>query len=155
MRNKRFMYDLGGDMPNMWLRNSGMLYDPQNEGRVQVDDSVDALGPRCPPTIDEVEHSAAFEIACRYFLLIINALGYSLAYVNFSFSLIVDFPFLLPFPTYKVQIPTYFQSSLLNQYSCCCSYSVLANFGFSKSHRNYGFFQYNTSLHYMLNQLIS
>lgn len=65
------MYDLGGDMPNMWLRNSSMLYDPQSEGRVQVDDSVDALGPRCPPTIDEVEHSAAYEIACRYFLLLL------------------------------------------------------------------------------------
>ncbi|XP_045763968.1 transcriptional adapter 1-like [Maniola jurtina] len=64
LRNKRFMYDLGGDMPNMWLRNSSLLYDPQNEGRVDLDDSVDALGPRCPPTIDEVEQSAAFEIAC-------------------------------------------------------------------------------------------
>ncbi|KAI8440037.1 hypothetical protein MSG28_001470 [Choristoneura fumiferana] len=64
LRNKHFMYDVGGDMPNMWLRNSAKLYDPQNDGRVDVDDAADALGPRCPPTIDEVEHSAAFEIAC-------------------------------------------------------------------------------------------
>lgn len=65
MKGKNFMYDVGGDMPNMWLRNSTKLYDPQSEGRVNVDDGVDALGPRCPPTIDEMEHSAAFEIACR------------------------------------------------------------------------------------------
>ncbi|XP_038213630.1 transcriptional adapter 1-like [Zerene cesonia] len=64
LRNKHFMYDVGGDMPNMWLRGTNKLYDPQSEGRVIVDDGVDALGPRCPPTIDEVEHSAAYEIAC-------------------------------------------------------------------------------------------
>lgn len=63
--NKHFMYDIGGDMPNMWLRNTAKLYDPQAEGRVNIDDTPDGLGPRCPPTIDEVEHSAAFEIACR------------------------------------------------------------------------------------------
>lgn len=61
---KYFMYDIGGDMPNMWLRNSAKLYDPQSWGRVNVDDGVDSLGPRCPPTIDEMEHSAVFEIAC-------------------------------------------------------------------------------------------
>lgn len=65
LRNHCFMYDIGGDVPNMWLRNSNKLYDPQSDGRVELDDSPDALGPRCPPTIDEVEHSAAFEIACR------------------------------------------------------------------------------------------
>ncbi|XP_053599903.1 transcriptional adapter 1-like [Plodia interpunctella] len=64
MRGNHFMYDVGGDVPNMWLRNTSKLYDPQLEGRVNLDDSFDALGPRCPPTIDEVEHSAAFEIAC-------------------------------------------------------------------------------------------
>lgn len=64
LRNKRFLYDIGSDVPNMWLRNSNKLYDPQNYGRVHLDDSMDALGPRCPPTIDEVEHSTAFEIAC-------------------------------------------------------------------------------------------
>ncbi|XP_047545660.1 transcriptional adapter 1-like isoform X1 [Vanessa atalanta] len=64
LRNERFMYDIGADMPNIWLRNSNKLYDPQNDGRINLDDSVDALGPRCPPTIDEVEHSTAFEIAC-------------------------------------------------------------------------------------------
>lgn len=64
-RNRHFMYDIGGDMPNMWLRNTSKLYDPQYEGRVNVDDGIDALGPRCPPTIDEVEQSAAYEIACR------------------------------------------------------------------------------------------
>ncbi|KAM3968006.1 transcriptional adapter 1 [Aphomia sociella] len=64
MRGKHFMYDVGADMPNMWLRNSSKLYDPQLEGRVNVDDGADALGPRCPPTIDEMEQSAAFEIAC-------------------------------------------------------------------------------------------
>ncbi|XP_050678986.1 transcriptional adapter 1-like [Leptidea sinapis] len=63
-RNKYFMYDVGGDIPNMWLRSRNKLYDPQSEGRVCVDDDVDAMGPRCPPTIDEVEHSAAYEIAC-------------------------------------------------------------------------------------------
>ncbi|CAH0717324.1 unnamed protein product, partial [Brenthis ino] len=63
-RNQRFMYDIGGDMPNMWLRNTNKLYDPQSEGRINLDDSVDGLGPRCPPTIDEVEQSAVFEIAC-------------------------------------------------------------------------------------------
>ncbi|XP_026746438.1 transcriptional adapter 1-like [Trichoplusia ni] len=65
MHNKRFMYDIGGDMPNMWLRNTAKLYDPQTEGRVNVDEGMtDLLGPRCPPTIDEMEHAAAFEIAC-------------------------------------------------------------------------------------------
>ncbi|XP_041972833.1 transcriptional adapter 1-like [Aricia agestis] len=64
LRNNRFMYDIGADVPNMWLRNSNKLYDPQSEGRVGLDDSGEALGPRCPPTLDEVEHSAAFEIAC-------------------------------------------------------------------------------------------
>ncbi|XP_049865384.1 transcriptional adapter 1-like [Pectinophora gossypiella] len=64
IRNNHLMYDIGGDIPNMWLRNSSKVYDPQGEGRVSVDDGVDALGPRCPPTIDEVEHAAAFEIAC-------------------------------------------------------------------------------------------
>ncbi|KAF9809922.1 hypothetical protein SFRURICE_002152 [Spodoptera frugiperda] len=65
MRNKHFMYDVGGDVPNMWLRNSAKLYDPQRDGRVSVDEGMtDLLGPRCPPTIDEMEHSAAFEIAC-------------------------------------------------------------------------------------------
>ncbi|XP_052751636.1 transcriptional adapter 1-like [Galleria mellonella] len=64
IRQKHFMYDVGCDVPNMWLRNSSKLYDPQFEGRVNVDDGADALGPRCPPTIDEVEQSAAFEIAC-------------------------------------------------------------------------------------------
>lgn len=64
-RNVHFMYDIGGDMPNMWLRNTNKLYDPQNEGRVGLDDSSDVLGPRCPPTIDEVEQSAVHEIACR------------------------------------------------------------------------------------------
>ncbi|XP_059060273.1 transcriptional adapter 1-like [Achroia grisella] len=64
IRHRHFMYDIGCDMPNMWLRNSSKLYDPQFEGRVNVDDGADALGPRCPPTIDEVEQSAAFEIAC-------------------------------------------------------------------------------------------
>ncbi|XP_068627827.1 transcriptional adapter 1-like [Battus philenor] len=63
-RNTHFMYDLGGDVPNIWLRNTSKLYDPQNEGRVGLDDSTDALGPRCPPTIDEVEQSTALEIAC-------------------------------------------------------------------------------------------
>ncbi|KPJ20406.1 Transcriptional adapter 1 [Papilio machaon] len=63
-RNKHFKYDIGGDMPNMWLRNSNKLYDPQSEGRVGLDDSNDVLGPRCPPTIDEVEQSAVLEIAC-------------------------------------------------------------------------------------------
>lgn len=66
IRKQCFMYDIGGDVPNMWLRNSNKLYDPQGDGRVELDDSPDALGFRCPPTIDEVEHSAAFEIACRY-----------------------------------------------------------------------------------------
>ncbi|KAG6448064.1 hypothetical protein O3G_MSEX005307 [Manduca sexta] len=65
MRGKHFMYDIGRDVPNMWLRNTAKLYDPQFEGRVEVDDGADALGPRCPPTIDEMEQSAAFEIACR------------------------------------------------------------------------------------------
>ncbi|XP_047519694.1 transcriptional adapter 1-like [Pieris napi] len=64
LRNRHFMYDIGGDMPNMWLRSVNKLYDPQSDGRVNVDDGPDALGPRCPPTIDEVEHSAAYEIAC-------------------------------------------------------------------------------------------
>ncbi|XP_063823867.1 transcriptional adapter 1-like [Ostrinia nubilalis] len=63
-RNKHFIYDVGGDVPNMWLRNSSKLYDPQFEGRVNVEDGADGLAPRCPPTIDEVEHSAAMEIAC-------------------------------------------------------------------------------------------
>lgn len=63
-RNKHFVYDVGGDMPNMWLRNTSKLYDPQFEGRVSVDDE-DGLAPRCPPTIDEVEQSATFEISCR------------------------------------------------------------------------------------------
>ncbi|CAH0397315.1 unnamed protein product [Chilo suppressalis] len=63
-RSNHFVYDVGGDMPNMWLRNTSKLYDPQEEGRVNVDDGPDALAPRCPPTIDEVEQSAAFEIAC-------------------------------------------------------------------------------------------
>ncbi|CAK1578177.1 unnamed protein product [Parnassius mnemosyne] len=63
-RNTHFTYDIGGDMSNMWLRNSNKLYDPQGEGRVNLDDSTDALGPRCPPTIDEVEQSAVLEIAC-------------------------------------------------------------------------------------------
>ncbi|XP_021193234.1 transcriptional adapter 1 [Helicoverpa armigera] len=63
--NKHFMYDVGGDMPNMWLRNTAKHYDPQREGRVSVDEGMtDLLGPRCPPTIDEMEHAAAFEIAC-------------------------------------------------------------------------------------------
>lgn len=60
------MYDMGGDVPNMWLRNSAGLYDPQGEGRVSVDDGLEALEPRCPPTIDEVEQAAAYEIACRW-----------------------------------------------------------------------------------------
>ncbi|XP_061706617.1 transcriptional adapter 1-like [Cydia pomonella] len=64
LRNKNFTYDVGGDMPNMWLRNTAKLYDPQGDGRVEVDDAVDGLGPRCPPTIDEVEHATAYEIAC-------------------------------------------------------------------------------------------
>ncbi|CAK1551657.1 unnamed protein product [Leptosia nina] len=64
LRNKHFMYDIGADMPNMWLRSVNKLYDPQSEGRVNVDEGTDGLGPRCPPTIDEVEHSAAYEIAC-------------------------------------------------------------------------------------------
>ncbi|OWR46404.1 hypothetical protein KGM_205158 [Danaus plexippus plexippus] len=63
-RYKNFIYDIGGDMPNMWLRNTNNLYDPQTDGRVNLDDSLDALGPRCPPTIDEVEQHAAYEIAC-------------------------------------------------------------------------------------------
>ncbi|KAJ2950769.1 hypothetical protein O0L34_g9033 [Tuta absoluta] len=63
-RNNLFMYDIGGEVPNMWLRNTSKLYDPQCDGRVNVDDGPDALGPRCPPTIDEVEQSTAFEIAC-------------------------------------------------------------------------------------------
>ncbi|KAL4710303.1 hypothetical protein ACJJTC_011119 [Scirpophaga incertulas] len=62
--NTNFIYDAGCDMPNMWLRNTSKLYDPQLEGRVHIDDGPDALAPRCPPTIDEVEHSAAYEIAC-------------------------------------------------------------------------------------------
>lgn len=70
IRNQRFMYDIGGDMPNMWLRNTNKLYDPQSEGRIDLDDSVDGLGPRCPPTIDEVEQSAVFEIACRYIIIV-------------------------------------------------------------------------------------
>ncbi|KAJ8726868.1 hypothetical protein PYW08_015265 [Mythimna loreyi] len=65
MHNTNFMYDVGADVPNMWLRNTTKLYDPQREGRVSVDEGMtDLLGPRCPPTIDEMEHSAAFEIAC-------------------------------------------------------------------------------------------
>lgn len=65
MHNRHLMYDIGGDMPNMWLRNTTKLYDPQSEGRLNVDDDMsDCLGPRCPPTIDEMEHSAVFEIAC-------------------------------------------------------------------------------------------
>ncbi|XP_075972725.1 transcriptional adapter 1-2-like [Anticarsia gemmatalis] len=65
IHNRHFMYDIGGDMPNLWLRNSLKLYDPQSEGRLNVDEGMsDCLGPRCPPTIDEMEHSAAFEIAC-------------------------------------------------------------------------------------------
>lgn len=65
MHGKHFKYDIGGDSPNMWLRNTAKLYDPQSGGRVNVDDGPDALGPRCPPTIDEMEQAAAFEIACR------------------------------------------------------------------------------------------
>lgn len=64
LHGKYFKYDIGGDSPNMWLRNTAKLYDPQSEGRVNVDDGPDALGPRCPPTIDEMEQAAAFEIAC-------------------------------------------------------------------------------------------
>ncbi|GBP23748.1 Transcriptional adapter 1 [Eumeta japonica] len=63
-RGKNFIYDLGCEVPNMWLRNSANVYDPQSDGRVTVDDGADALGPRCPPTIDEMEQATAMEIAC-------------------------------------------------------------------------------------------
>ncbi|CAG9135316.1 unnamed protein product [Plutella xylostella] len=63
-RNKNFMYDVGCDIPNMWLRNTANYYDPQSEGRVDLDDGAEPLEPRCPPTIDEVEQATAFEIAC-------------------------------------------------------------------------------------------
>ncbi|XP_072942065.1 transcriptional adapter 1-like [Epargyreus clarus] len=64
MRNKHFMYDMGCYAPNMWLRNCNIPYDPQAEGRVTLDESTDVLGPRLPPTLDEMEQSAAYEIAC-------------------------------------------------------------------------------------------
>lgn len=53
-------------MPNIWLRNTANVYNPQRDGRVDVDnEGTEVLGPRCPPTIDEVEQATAFEIACR------------------------------------------------------------------------------------------
>lgn len=65
MLNNTFMYDIEADIPNMWLRNTANIYDPLREGRLTINDGPEILGPSCPPTIEEVEQAAAFEIACR------------------------------------------------------------------------------------------
>lgn len=64
-KKRDFMYDLGTDVPNMWLRNTAMINDLLEGGRVEVGEGSEDLTPRCPPTIDEVEHSVALEMACR------------------------------------------------------------------------------------------
>lgn len=65
-KKQSFMYDFGTDVPNMWLRNTSKIIDPLEGGRVEIGEGTEDLVPRCPPTIDEVEHAAALEIACRY-----------------------------------------------------------------------------------------
>lgn len=63
MRNNSFMYDIEADVPNMWLRNSVVSYNPQEFGRLTLGDE-DTLTPSCPPTLEEVEQEAAYETAC-------------------------------------------------------------------------------------------
>lgn len=64
-KKRSFIYDFGADMPNMWLRNAAKVNDPLGGSHVEIGEEFE-MAPRCPPTIDEVEHSAALEMACRY-----------------------------------------------------------------------------------------
>lgn len=65
IRDSSFIHDIGGDVPNMWLKNTDNLIGSNEDGLIELDDNGDLI-PRCPLTIDEAEHRTAQNIACRY-----------------------------------------------------------------------------------------